>query len=247
LSENLIKTEVDSQIENFFTLLVIFHALVCLFFGAGALFFFTMILPAKALKLLLIVFAIQIVIFMFLLWLKKKINCYYLISPASHKVEYIIDTPFYKKRDTIAAFDQIELVSATGIRKRTTRKPIEKWYSYSVCLLLKDGRFYEFARENKNLTKQNNLAEAVATITGCRTLECKPEQVIDIKSENGRTNAILRDLPIDNFFGKTLAFESQKQLNNAPVIIAAFFIALTIATTLSILVVALLLLLFQSA
>ncbi|MGM0600968.1 MAG: hypothetical protein ACQETH_14250, partial [Candidatus Rifleibacteriota bacterium] len=196
--------------------------------------------------LLLIVFALQIIIFMFLLWLKKKINCYYLINPSNRRIEYIIDTPFHKKRDAIAAFDQIELVSATGIRKRTTRKPIEKWYSYSICLLLKDGRFYEFARENKSLAKQNNLAKSIATITGCRTLECEPEQVIDIKSENGKTNAILRDFPIDNFYGKTLAFESQKQLNNAPVIIGAFFIALTIATAGSISVIALSLILFKA-
>jgi len=223
--ENLpdyIEIDIDSPLENFLSLSVFFHGIFAFLVSGGMYLAISKLLPARAMVGVYFICAVHGTFFAVLFFLRRGLRCYYLLNRAEKKIEYVRSIAGKIFKVDFLRFEEIEVVAATGIRKRTTRPPIDKWYSYTVCLLDKSGMAYEFSRESRELENQKKAAERIADFTGCHLIECLPERVIKTVKTGDKVQVELVHQPISEFSGVLMPFEASRQLINTPIIAGSF-------------------------
>lgn len=223
-----LKVEIESPVESFLSLAVIFHGIFSFLVCGGMYLALSRFLPESAMRGFYYMIAVHGGTFLLLLFLRFGTRCFYDFDGKSQCIDFVCRIPGYSYRSRFLEFAQIELVSATGLRNRTTSPPIDKWYTYTVCLLDKQGNIYELAREGRDLEQMNALATTVSQASGCEMLNCLKENVIKAEIERGLVRVELVHLPIKEFTGTLLPFEEKKQLVNFPVILGAFFASLAL-------------------
>jgi hypothetical protein len=220
-----LKIEIDSALENFMSLLVMLHGLFAVLVSGGMYLAFARFMPEQAMRGVYIIIAVHGGVFFLLLLARMNLRVFYHADPETRRVDLVHEFMGMQKREHFIDFSQIELVTVSGIRKRSGRNQGDRWYSYMVCLLDKSGRMFDFSRENRDLSRQNALAVAFAQTSGCQILNCKKEHVIKVVSQHGIVNVELVSLPLGEFSGQLLPFEGDRQGKNILVIAAAFFMA----------------------
>lgn len=223
-----LKADVDSPLESFLSLAVFFHGIFSVLVCGGMYLAFSRFLPEQAIRGLYFMIAVHGGTFLVLLFLRLGLSCFYLFDTKTQCIDFVCRIPGYAYRSRFLEFSQIEIVSATGLRKRTTSPPIDKWYTYTVCLLDKEGNMYELGKECRDIEKMNALAASISQASGCEMLNCLRENVIKAEKERGLVRVELVHLPIKEFNGTLLPFEAKKQLINLPVILGAFFVSLAL-------------------
>jgi len=216
------KIEIDSPLENFLTLTVFFHGLLAFFVSGGMYLAVSRLLPERALIGVYLIFGVHGAFFVLLFLLRRTLKCYYLLNRPEKKIFYVREAFGRIWSEVFLPFEDLEVVSTTGIRKRTTRPPIDKWYAYTVCLLDKAGNAYEFSRESRDLDEQKKVATTIADCTDCNLLECNREQVVKATKAGNKVQVELVNLPIAEFSGSVLPFEAARQMVNLPVIVGSF-------------------------
>lgn len=222
-----LKIEIDSPLENFLTLAVLFHGLMAFLVSSGMYLAVSRLLPQQAMVGVYLICGVHGAFFAVLFLVRRTLRCYYLLKIGERKIFYVREFFGRSFPDDFLAFDDLEVITTTGIRKRTTRPPIDKWYAYTVCLLDKSGNSYEFSRESRDLEEQKKVATSIADYTGCSLLECNREQVVKASKAGNKVQVELVHLPIAEFSGSVLPFEASRQMINIPVIAGSFLFSAT--------------------
>lgn len=217
-----IEIDIDSPLENFLTLSVFFHGIFAFLVSGGMYLAISRLLPGRAMTGVYFICAVHGTFFAVLFFLRRTLRCYYHLNRTEKKIEYIRSFAGKVFKTDFLRFDEIEVVSATGIRKKTTRAPIDKWYAYTVCLLDKSGGAHEFSRESRDLDSQKQTAMKIADFTECHLMECSPERVIKAEKKGDKVQVELVHQPINEFNGALMPFEASRQLINTPVIVGSF-------------------------
>lgn len=218
---NKFKAEVDSSLENFLTLLVLFYGIITVLITFVFLTFFSRLGLIR--YPVFVFFGLHLGAFVVLFLMRRSSSCYFIFNLDVRRIDYYRLILILKKVVPFRKFDNIEAVMVSGLRKRTTRHPYKKWYSYIICLIDKKGEIFDFSRESKDLQNLNASARLMSNIIECKYFECPPEHVVEVTNSSNGPEIKLTHCPISQYDGNNLPYEFKRQMTNLPVIAGAFF------------------------
>lgn len=221
-NESFLKIEIDSPLASFLTIAAIAHGLFSLLASGGMYLAVSQMLPQQTMAGIYAMAAVYGGVFLILLYLRTNFKCYYAINSTGKSIDLVRSLLVYESRVRFIDFSQIELVSASGIRRRHVFRTGEVEYAYVLCLLDKRGEMYKFSKVTQDLAQLNSTAALVASAADCRALVCKSEHVITGEKQDDRVRVKLLFMPIDEVDNDELPFEKLvKQSAEQTMILAA--------------------------
>jgi len=217
-----LKLEVDSPLESFLSLYLLFIVLAAVFVDFWLYLMFGRFISGAAhpLAIYAIMFAPHILLIIIVGIVRRNTDCFYLIDQKERQILYRWTILGFGATRHFLSFYKVKAVGVTGIRHRTTKNPIEKWYSYQIVLIDDEGKMIDVGKPQDNPGRLNKLSQGMAELIETDHIPADPETVLVVDPEEG-----IQQLPrpIEEFTGENSPGEFNRQMSNLPIIVGAFF------------------------
>ncbi|MEZ7890654.1 MAG: hypothetical protein QMC67_02800 [Candidatus Wallbacteria bacterium] len=158
----------------------------------------------------------SIAAFFFFAFAAWKTDIYYVLNTREKKVYYHFKFFFYESVTPFLTCDNILAIGVTGEEYNSQK---EKWWSYKICMVAKNGEIIDFGNSQKEACALLNAqAKGLARLFQCKFAECPGASYLRVKPVRNS---------FDVYFGSKNFFEGINR-KTLPIIITVTIIVITI-------------------